>query len=415
MYDLNQLSAGFNQMIMLITLTALLGCSEDLQQPVYQFTMDNPAEIGSQFPYLFKDDSGTLYMSWITHIDEEIHAMQYATYRDSTWSTSQTVNVGTDFFVNWADFPSIVGLDDRPVAVQWLRKIEGGPYAYNVQIGYQNEESGRWDKIITPHLDGTPTEHGFVSMQPLSQDRVLAIWLDGRETDGREHGEYDDFSKSMTLRSAEVSAEGEILRKRVIDHTVCDCCQTDLAEIDGDYLAVFRGRSEDEIRDINISRYSSQSGEWSEPVLVHNDGWQIQACPVNGPRIVVNDNRVAVIWYTGAEDNPGVKLARSTDGGETFHEPILIADEGALGRQDLLMTEDGTIYVSWLQQVGETGYVQLKKIEPDGSMNEAITAGITSSTRSSGFPRIAVVNDQIIVAWTQTKPLLRVRTARVDI
>ncbi len=354
-------------------------------------------------------------MSWITYIDEDIHALQFASYGEGGWSVAQTVRVGTDFFVNWADFPSMVGLGGEPVAVQWLRKVEGGPYAYHVQIGFQTEETGGWEKIITPHLDGTATEHGFVSMQPLASDRVLAIWLDGRETDGREHGEYDDFSKSMTLRSAEVSSDGEILRKNVIDHTVCDCCQTDLAEIEGDFLAVYRGRSEDEIRDIKISRYATETGEWGEPFLVHNDGWQIQGCPVNGPRIAVDENRVAVIWYTGAEENPGVKLARSADGGLTFHEPILIADEGALGRADLLMDGDGSIYVSWLQQIGDTGHVRLKKIGPDGSPDEAITVGITSSTRRSGFPRIAKVDNQIIVAWTQTEPLLRVRTARVDI
>lgn len=408
-------SYKYKYLVILFFLVTLWSCRGDLQQPVYLYTLDNPAETGSQFPYLFKDNTGTLFMSWITYIDEDIHALQYASYHENGWSDAQTVRVGTDFFVNWADFPSIVGLDGEPVAVQWLRKVPGGSYAYYVQIGYRAEETGRWDHVITPHLDDTPTEHGFVSMQPLASDRLLAIWLDGRETDGRGHGEYDDFSKSMTLRSAEVSSDGEILRKRVLDHTVCDCCQTDLAEINGDYLAVYRGRSGDEIRDIKISRYTTETGEWSEPFLVHRDGWKIQACPVNGPRIAVNENKVAVIWYTGAEENPGVQLARSADGGLTFHEPILIADEGALGRADLLMAEDGYIYVSWLQQVGESGHIMLKKISPDGSLDDAISVGVTSSTRRSGFPRIAKVDNQIIVAWTQTEPLLRVRTARVEI
>lgn len=415
MKNRQQLFDSCKYLLLLLTVTTLWGCRGDLQQPVYLYALDNPAETGSQFPYLFKDNDETLFMSWITYIDEDIHALQYASYSEEGWSGAQTVRVGTDFFVNWADFPSMVGMDGEPVAVQWLRKVEGGPYAYHVQIGFQAEETGRWENIITPHLDGTPTEHGFVSMQPLASGRLLAIWLDGRETDGRDHGEYDDFSKSMTLRSAEISSDGEILRKRVIDHTVCDCCQTDLAEIDGDYLAVYRGRSEDEIRDIKISRYSSESGAWSEPFLVHSDGWEIQACPVNGPRIAVDDNRVAVIWYTGAEENPGVKLARSADGGFTFHEPILIAEEGALGRADLLMAGEGSIYVSWLQQIGNAGHIRLKKIGPNGSPDDAITVGITSSSRRSGFPRIAQVDNQIVVAWTQTEPLLRVRTARVDI
>lgn len=404
------------QLILFISLFfILISCQQDLQQPVYQYSLNNPGEVGSRFPYLFKDNQNTLYMSWITHIEEEIYALQYSTYNNERWTAPQTVRLATDFFVNWADFPSVIGFNGEASAVQWLRKVEGGPYAYHVQIGFRDEESGRWDQIVTPHLDDTATEHGFVTMRPIDEDRVLAIWLDGRNTEGRAHHEYDDFSKSMMLRSAEISSSGEITRKRVIDETVCDCCQTDMAEINGDFLAVYRGRSTDEIRDILISRYSSEEGTWSEPSKVHNDEWEIQACPVNGPRIAVSGDQVAVIWYTGSEESTGVKLAQSFDGGYTFEEPMVIADEGVLGRTDLLITDEGELYVSWMYQAEQTGYVMLQKINPDGTAKDAITVGVTSSSRTSGFPRIEQSDNHIFVAWTQTEPLVRIRTARVPL
>lgn len=392
-----------------------IACQRDLQQPIYQYTLDNPGEIGSRFPYLYKDNQNTLYMSWITNIEEEIYALQYSTMSGERWTVPQTVRVATDYFVNWADFPSIIGVNGEASAVQWLRKVEGGPYAYHVQIGFRDEQTGRWEQIITPHLDNTATEHGFVTMRPIDEDRILAIWLDGRNTDGRGHHEYADMSKSMAIRSAEISSSGEISRKRVIDETVCDCCQTGMAEINGDFLAVYRGRSAGEVRDILISRYSSEDGSWSEPVKVHDDNWEIQACPVNGPRIAVSDHHVAVIWYTGSEESKGVKLAKSFDGGFSFEEPILIADEGAIGRADLLITEDGSLYVSWMHQEEGTGYIMLQKINPDGTAEDAITVGVTASTRTSGFPRIEQSGNHIIIAWTQTEPLVRVRTARVPL
>ena len=391
----------------------LIACQQDLQQPVFQYTLNNPGEVGSRFPYLYKDNQNTLYMSWITNIEEEIYALQYSTFNDGRWTVPQTVSVATDFFVNWADFPSVVGINGEASAVHWLRKVEGGTYAYHVQIGFADEETGRWEQIITPHMDDTPTEHGFVSMQPIDSTRVLAIWLDGRNTDGRAHHEYEDMTKSMMLRSAVISSSGEISEKRVIDETVCDCCQTDLAEINGDFLAVYRGRTSDEVRDIMISRFSSADGNWSDPVPVHEDDWKIQACPVNGPRIAVSGDHVAVIWYTGEEMNSGVKLAQSFDGGNNFEEPILIANEGALGRTDLLITDEGSLFVSWMHQEGDTGYVMLQEINEDGTAVEPITVGTTASSRTSGFPRIAQSDDHIFVAWTQTEPVVRVRTARV--
>lgn len=404
------------QLLVIISLFFFLNaCQQDLQQPVYQYTLNNPGEVGSRFPYLFKDNQNTLYMSWIANIEEEIYAVRYSTYKDELWTAPKTVRLATDFFVNWADFPSIIGVDGEASAVQWLKKVEGGTYAYHVQIGFQDDETGRWEQIVTPHMDETATEHGFVTMRPIDSDRILAIWLDGRNTEGRGHHEYEDISKSMTIRSAEISSSGEITRSQVIDQTVCDCCQTDMAEIDGDFLAVYRGRTSDEIRDIMISRYSTANGSWSEPTTVHDDEWEIRACPVNGPRIAVSDNRVAVIWYTGSEESKGVKLAQSLDGGNSFEEPILIAEEGAVGRTDLLITDEGSIYVSWMHQEGDTGYIMLQKINPDGTAEDAITVGLTSSSRTSGFPRIGQTGDHILVAWTQTQPLVRVRTAKVEI
>lgn len=394
----------------------LISCQDGLQQPVYLYSFNNPAETGSRFPYLFKDNTGTLYMSWITNIEEDIFALEYAKYKDGLWEVPPAVLVGTNFFVNWADFSSLVGKDGEAVAAHWLRKIDGGPYAYNVQVQFRNPETGRWNEPITPHLDETPTEHGFVSIQPLSDDRVLAIWLDGRNTDGRGHGEYDDPEMAMTLRSAEVSADGEIRRKRVIDAMVCDCCQTDLAPVNDGFVAVYRGRTEGEIRDILISRYSLETGEWSDPMSVHHDGWEIRACPVNGPRVETNGNQVAVVWFTEADDERKVLLARSADGGVTFQEPIVVASgESTIGRADIVLADEGIIYVSWMEQNGEAGNVMLREISPDGTLREAILTGITSSSRSSGFPRIEKIDDEIIIAWTQTEPLVRVRTARVSI
>jgi len=403
-------------LLLFITMLVFVVSCEDLrQQPVYHYTLNNPADVGSRFPNLYKDNAETLYMSWLTHIDEDMYALQYAVYENGRWTPERGIKVGTDFFVNWADFPSVVGLDGQPVAAHWLKDIEDVPNAYNIEVGFPGDHILRWEDPITPHLDGTDTEHGFVSLEPLDETRILAIWLDGRNTEGRGHDEYDDPEKAMTLRSAEVSGDGEITRKRVIDDMVCDCCQTDLVPFEDGYIAVYRGRSGDEVRDIRMSRYEPETGEWSDPETVHDDQWEIQACPVNGPRVSAAGNYVAVAWYTEAGDEPRVLLARSTDGGETFHEPIVVADGATLGRTDVVMTDEGFAYVSWLQRDGDTGYVMYREVLPNDDLEEAINVGITSSSRSSGFPRMEKVEDSLIFAWTQTEPHIRVRTAIVQL
>lgn len=391
----------------------LFACEKERQQPAFEFTLNNPAESGSRYPNLYQDDSGTITISWISGIEEDVYVTEFATYSEQGWSESKTVALRRDYFVNWADFPSVVSKDGEVVAAHWLRKIEGGSYAYNVNIVFPDEETGHWTDPITPHRDGTATEHGFVSMEPLDEDRVLAIWLDGRDTEGRKHDEYDDPEKAMSLRSAEVSKDGTVARDREIDPMICDCCSTDMVLTDGGALAVYRDRTEEEIRDISIVHYDLDSGEWSAPAPVHEDGWQINGCPVNGPRIDANGDQVAVAWYTEADNDPVVKVARSADGGDTFEDPIVVAREHTRGRADLVIGEEGTLYVSWLAGIEEKGYIMLRTVSPDGKLGEPVRVGITSSSRRSGFPKVSATGDGIFFAWTQTEPLLRVRTALV--
>ena len=394
-------------------LLLFISCGEELQRPVFEYTFTNPAEVGSRYPNLYTDSTGTVYMSWMIGIEEDIYALQYSRLVGGRWTEPETVEVNTEFFVNWADFPSVVGQNGTATAAHWLKKIEGGPYAYNVQVSLRDENRDRWSRTVTPHDDGSAVEHGFVSMEPLENGNTLAIWLDGRETAGRSHDDYSDIRVAMTLRSAEITPDGDVVRSRLVDASVCDCCSTDLVRSGDEVFAVYRNRTEDEIRDIYLAKYNSETGEWNTPAPVSNDGWRIAACPVNGPRIVADGDRLAVAWFTGVDDTSRVKLAISTNSGDSFNEPEIIAEGSNMGRTDLLLMDDGTIYISWLGSREGLGEVMLQKINPDGSQDQPFRVGLTDVSRSSGFPRIADAGEFMLVAWTQTEPNLNVRTARV--
>ncbi|TVQ64967.1 MAG: hypothetical protein EA360_11110, partial [Balneolaceae bacterium] len=138
---------------LLLTLIFLTFCSEPRQQPVYEFNLNNPADTGSRFPFLYSDPGGLISMSWLLNIEEDIYALQFTTYRDGMWTAPQTTRIAVDYFVNWADFPSVVSFEGEVIALHSLRKKEGGPYAYDIDITFRDEETGRWDRVITPHLD----------------------------------------------------------------------------------------------------------------------------------------------------------------------------------------------------------------------------------------------------------------------
>ena len=111
-------------------------------------------------------------------------------------------------------------------------------------------------------------------------------------------------------------------------------------------MAVYRDRTADEIRDISAVRQAD--GEWTEPATIHNDGWEIAGCPVNGPAIDTMGDRISVIWFTAAENEPKVRIAFSDDGGAQFDEPLRIDLGAAAGRVDVLQFADGSALALWI-------------------------------------------------------------------
>jgi hypothetical protein len=332
-------------------------------------------------------------MSWVT-VREDGHALQASAWQDGAWQPAVTAAEGQDWFVNWADVPTVIG--GSPWAASWLVRSGDAPYAYDVFTAVSKDQGATWTAPRKLHDDGTTTEHGFVSLfpQPGSEGLVGAIWLDGRET-------VDDGA--MTLRSAILDGAGRISDPRVVDGDVCDCCQTDVARADVGPIAVYRNRTGDETRDIYVTRLVNDEWEPGRPVA--EDGWTINGCPVNGPAVAASGTRAAVAWYTGAGRQPAIRLSFSSDSGETFSEPVTVAQGAIMGRVDVALLDNGAA-VSWVENVRRgddvIAGIHLRIIEEDGAMGPPIPVAETGGGRPSGFPQMVRVDDRLLLAWTDT-------------
>ena len=327
-------------------------------------------------------------MSWLEPDGDGV-ALRFATLEDERWSSAHTVARGDDWFVNWADFPSVVAIDDRLWAAHWLVRAAAGTYEYDVAVAVSIDGGDTWQAAITPHRDGSLSEHGFVSLYPAA-DGVGALWLDGRQMD-----------RGMTLRSAVIAPDGSLSEELLADDLVCDCCQTDVAIGSNGPIAVFRNRTADEVRDIYTMRMID--GRWESGRPVADDGWQIAGCPVNGPAIAARGDEVVVSWFTAAGGHPRVRFARSIDGAASFGAPIDVATDRPLGRVGLALLGSGDAVVSWLEQVQDTqGLVMARIVRADGEPGAAVTIVETQSGRPSGFPQILQYGDRLLFAWTDT-------------
>ncbi|MEL7004694.1 MAG: exo-alpha-sialidase, partial [Bacteroidota bacterium] len=387
----NKLSQG--RFIVMITFV-LVGCySENKENDRKLELMRSPVGINSEEPYLISTEGGKTYLSWIEKADSSA-SLFYAQLANGQWSNPIKIAEGNNWFVNWADYPMISKNGDNYIA-HYLAKSGEGTYAYDV-IYTQSKDGQFWSEGKKLNEDNLEAEHGFVSMLPFHEHFLLA-WLDGRNTVGNSGHDGHDHSESkgaMTLRAAIVDVDGNKKQEWQLDNRICDCCQTSTAMTDNGPIVVYRDRSENEIRDMSIVRLVN--GEWTQPKTIHSDRWKINGCPVNGPRADAINNTLAIAWFTGADDSPKVKLIFSLDGGESFLDPVEIAGEGSIGRVDVVMKDERSAFISWMEGMD----IQMMSVDIEGNKSEINKIASSSESRSSGFPQMSKDNDQLIFAWT---------------
>jgi len=393
-----------------IALTSLAACQGRDPDATWLDTATEtvaPAAAGSRYPHLAASPEGTPVMSWLEPTADGGFALRYSAWVGSKWTRPGIVSSGRDWFVNWADFPSVVPLGRRAWAAHWLQQKPGDAYAYDVRIAVSADGGVTWSAPLSPHDDGTPTEHGFVSLFG-TDESLQAAWLDGRHTSG-EHDHEGGTAGAMTLRTAGIGNDGRLLgADDEIDARVCDCCQTSAALAREGPVLVYRDRGEDETRDIALVRRTADG--WSSPIHVANDGWKIRACPVNGPAVDARDDAVVVAWFT-APDRPRVRLAFSDDGGRTFSSAFEVASGKVAGRVDVVLLPDGRAVVSWLAEVPGGAEIRAQPFTRAGPAGMTSVVAHADVARASGFPQMARAGDGLLFAWTRSGESSGVRAA----
>ena len=337
---------------------------------------------------------GSLSLSWISSNEGKKSTLNFSQFKEGKWTNTQTMATGSNWFVNWADFPAHA-INENLILSSYLKKSDSGTYTYDVILSLQKLSGEKVKEDFLLNTDGVKAEHGFVSIIPNHNQGFFITWLDGRNTVDKD---LDGYHKPMTIRFAEITNKGDIIDESELDSATCDCCQTSIAVTNKGPVVVYRDRSDKEVRDIYIAR--KINGIWGVPTPIHNDGWEINGCPVNGPKVASNSNNLAISWFTVSNEKPTVNLSFSKSNGASFGTPIKINDDDAIGRVDVAFLNPQEVLVSYIEGDDVGTYLRIKKVSIDGKVSAPITISKIDGGRNSGVPQLEILDNDAFIVWT---------------
>lgn len=363
------------------------------------------AEAQGRFPMLSRDGAGKVHMGWLSEEDERV-LLQHAVWDGTAWSKPHAVAQGTGWLVNWADFAKLQ-VDAEGAAIAAWQAFAADGKGYGVMFQRRREAGAAWTDPRPLHRDREAVEHGFVSLAPIGSGRFFANWLQST-ADG----------PPTALRGVVVEADGQPGEEFVLDPLVCDCCGTASAALpNGDVVIAYRGRTEDEVRDIRVLRGNPEDpAGWGEPLRVGLESWKTASCPVNGPALAQDGAVLLLTYYTEIQEGTGmVRFLFSRNGGKRFGVPGALAGGAhVMGRvaAAFLPGEKGPVVVSWLERDGEDAVWKACGVPRRGKPGPTVEIARVPGGRADGFLQLAAGPNSVIAAWTDVDGGV-VRTARI--
>ncbi|HEX5431729.1 MAG TPA: hypothetical protein VFW83_07170, partial [Bryobacteraceae bacterium] len=374
-----------NSSFLVVLLMSACGFAQTLQPKV----VANPSVPGSIQPNLAAGPRGSALLSWVEPSKDGSYRLRYAEYRGSAWSAARTIASGRHFWRHPAEAPGLITLSDGTLLAHWIENGKDSSEAEFILVS-TSRDGIHWTEPQMAHHDRSPVQHGLASVVASGPHEASILWLQALK------GEDGPVSLMRTI----VGADGKEIREEHLDDDVCSCCPTSVVNTGKGLLVAYRDHTPKDIRDIGILRF--ENGRWSASKILHADKWEISACPVNAAAAAAKGNRVAVAWYTEADDMPRVQLAFSSDAGATFTNPVKVSTADALGYASTTLSADGGAIVSWLEGADGPVRVQVRRVSAAGAPGP-VTKIAEGSRQRLGYPRLLNAGNSTWIAWGDAK------------
>jgi hypothetical protein len=344
---------------------------------------------------------GSVYVAWVEHRPGQKADVMLARFDGAGQmrGAASRVNPEAGAATAWrGDPPSVSVAPDGSVYVGWTARVQTSTGQAEDLYLSASHDGGQTFAAVKVNDDARPAGHGMHSLAVGPDGRVYLAWLDERnvsqpEPSEQAGGHHTESNREVFMTSSADGGRTFAPNQRVATDA-CPCCKTSLAAAADNRLYVsWRQVLPDNYRHIAVASTTDGGRTFSQPVIVSDDRWQLDGCPVSGSALAVGaDGALRVLWFSaGGAGATGLYWSESRDGGRTFAPRRLFSNGQAYGTPVLLAT-DGRLRAVWGASAGGSTRLMTGQLDAAGHVttNEGAAGGELPAAATTAGGRLVI-------------------------
>ncbi len=340
---------------------------------------------------LTTDHKGNPVLSWAEQDDSSrVLGVYFATSKDGGKTfLDQKMIKNTEGVASHAEgMPKIAFKSDGTIIAtfEMRRPTPESRFAGDILYTMSTDGGENWTPPQYVHADTTAGKsRSFHDIVRLPNGEIGITWLGERgKTSGR------------PVKFAQTTAGNGFGNEIIAKSGACECCRTNLmVDTEGVLHIFFRDILPDGTRDMGHVLSKNGGKNFGDYKLVYPDKWKINACPHTGPSSAVLKNTIYTAWYTGEEENLGVKITDNAG-------KILTHIKNANARHPQLTATKSQLVLAWdeVEDGQKETKIRIQWLTKDKIVQ---TKTLEIGEYSAAFPTILALNDKVIVAYERQK------------
>ena len=369
-------------------------------------TLTSP-DLNSEGPFLFNNGKDIIlcWTQWDEH-DRNNNVLKWTRFlpEHSQFDTIKEVSPSKGLQMHAESMAKMGIFPDGTLIAVYRKKMPGDKSRFGGLMFYSiSKDNGHtWSEERRLVNDTLSTSQSFYDIALLPDGRMGLSWLDSRSQ-----------RRGKTLYFATTDTIYQFSHQKPVAFSTCECCRTDLyVDASGKIRLAYRnliepdepgfdGHGKVEIRDMYYLESIDTGRTFTEPIPVSRDNWHIYGCPHTGPSMAYNGQELGIIWFTGAQNRPGLFFTKKIPHTLAFKPRISVTAQGRHPQMTSLQSDYYAVYEEYME-INEKGYypIILNKISPDMMMNTHILGDPQSRNNHAV---ISPVNEnKLLIVWVNS-------------